>query len=168
MPWMIYFFSSFLLLSEVTPSHEFHLSNTEVRVNTIEQKVQVTSKIFIDDLELALEDFSSKKLKLFVENEATGLDSILNAYINANIQFDLSDSAISLNFIGKEMSDDLAAVWCYMEADYSDLKQEWKVSNTILRDQYEDQRNMTVIKKDDKKLAHWFFDYSYYQDSIKF
>ncbi len=167
MPWMIYLFSSFLLFFEATPSHEFHLSNTEVRVNTVDKKVQVTAKIFIDDLELAIEDFSSKKLKLFVENEAIELDSILNAYINANIQFDLSERPISLNFIGKEMSDDLAAVWCYMEGGYTELKQEWTVSNTILRDQYDDQRNMTVIKKDDKKLAHWFFDYSYYQDSIK-
>ena len=51
-----------LLLMSVLPQHEFHISKTTIRYVAEREQVQVEMHIFLDDLELALEEAGSPKL----------------------------------------------------------------------------------------------------------
>lgn len=127
--------------------HEFHVSKCEIDYNTSENALQITLHIFLDDLELSMEAQGAEKQFLCTEKELEGADNVYFDYLKKNFQISLNNGKIvKYQWIGKEISDDLAAVWTYLEitnvTDLSDIS----VKNTVLMDVHDDQKNIVQIK----------------------
>ena len=65
-----------------SPMHEFHLSNTIVNYNSEEKAIQITMRIFIDDLELALQGIGHDSLKLCTSKEKQSAEQHVFEYIH--------------------------------------------------------------------------------------
>lgn len=128
--------------------HEFHLSNTEVRYNVDEEALQITTRIFIDDLEESLGKQGHKGLYLCTEQEPEHAETLLEEYLIDNIQITVDEEIQSFTYLGKEISDDLIAVWCYMEILNITPKSEISVSNNVLLKDFSDQKNIVKIQVD--------------------
>jgi hypothetical protein len=62
-------------------------------------------------------------------------------------------------FVGKELSDDFLAVWCYIEFPTTVSKgQKCTISNRILLDLYSDQRNIMDIRMNSTQKEYTIFD----------
>lgn len=151
-------FFSFLcgtpLASEV---HEFHLSRTTINYDTEEKAIQISTSIFIDDLELALKENGYDSLKICTRKEKENAEFLIHEYLNEHLVINIDGAELAFSFLGKELSDDLAAVWCYLEVyDVSDFK-ETSITNTILIDQFDDQKNITMVQIDKERIAHILF-----------
>ena len=138
----------FTTWSASTNVHDYHLSNTEVRYNQEEQALQITTRIFIDDLEQALADQGHSKLFLCLENEAAHADSLVGQYLFDNIFISINDKQVYLSYLGKEISDDLAAVWCYLEISDVELINALEIENNVLLKTFGDQKNIINLKLD--------------------
>ena len=137
--------------------HEFHLSKTTINYNTEEKAIQVSTRIFIDDLELSLKELGYDSLKICTRKEKETAEQHIQDYINEHLVVKMGGSDLNFTFLGKEQSDDLAAVWCYLEAHDVSAFSKMSISNTILISQFEDQKNITMIQVDKEKVAHLLF-----------
>ena len=143
------FISIFFLLfsgSTFVQMHEFHLSKCTIDYKEDQKAIQISMHIFIDDLEQALEAQGVDSLYIGSEKEAETTDKYIANYLEQRLEININDSdKFEQNFIGKETSDDLTAVWCYVEITGVKKLRSIHVKNQILQEIFDDQKNITKI-----------------------
>lgn len=140
----------FILLSLFTvPRHDFHVSVALAEVKP--GRVEVTAKLFTDDLERALEQKHSLSIRLGWEDEHPATDSLLAVYLEEHLQITPSKSR---QFIGKEVENELTYI--YVEFFTEEAPAELEIRNRLLFDLFEDQRNLFNLKKGDLSRSAYF------------
>jgi len=158
MPSILVFLMFLIFGAAASDAHEFHLSKTTINYDTEEMAIQISTSIFIDDLELALlEEYDQDSLKICTRKEREDAEQWIHEYLKEKLIVRIDDAELELTFLGKEQSDDLAAVWCYLEAYEVPEFREISVTNTILTSQFDDQKNITMVQVDKKRIAHILF-----------
>lgn len=132
-------------------THPIHISRTEINVASKDKEIQISARIYIDDLELALKQANKKPIKLFVANEAKDVDKVVAAYISSKLKIQVDGKVLAFEMIGREQSEDFLAVWCYLQAPIQKIPTSIVVDNHILHDIYDDQKNMVEITIDGKR-----------------
>ena len=140
------------------PLHDFHVSKTDLNYKTSQEALQITVHVFIDDLELALEDYGSSNMNLFTKSESLSADSLIAVYLNKSLEIKIDKEAIAPVYIGKEISDDLSAAWCYLEFENLSPFKSMSLKNSILNELFEDQKNIVNFKIDSKSKAFHIMD----------
>ena len=96
-------------------------------------------KLFTDDLEKGLEEFSGMKLDLVDSEFSAKSDSAISNYVDTYFQLS-STSIIDLQYIGSEKDYDVT--WIYLESDKTSADTEINVSNELLMSVYSDQTHI--------------------------
>lgn len=137
-----------LFSAPLRADHDIHLSMSEIRFNEATSSFEVAIKIFIDDLELAIEKQEHVTgLKIGTEKEASGADQYISAYLERHFSITIDGVKLTPDFLGKEVTDDLLAVWCYVEfPQKASTARSCVLSNNILLEVYQDQRNIMDIQ----------------------
>ena len=103
---------SFFLLTSFY--HKFYVSISEVNHNKETAAVEISMKIFTDDLEAALEEMTTQKLWIGdPERELAATDSLLAIYFDKKLTISINEEEKEAIFIGKELEADVT--WCYLE-----------------------------------------------------
>ena len=136
----------FLLCSFAPTMHKYYLSLTEVAINTEKHTLDVSSKLFIDDLELELNKLSLKKtdLSAVVKNKET--EALLFSYLKNNFKVNVGGKLPDLQYVGYEIEGD--AVWCYMEVVNFNGNGTISILNTLLYDSFPEQSNLLNVSLD--------------------
>lgn len=143
------YFSLFNLSLE-EEKHAFHASITLVEFNQNSQNLQVTSKLFTDDLERALENATGKKIRL--ENGADTYKAAIQDYITKHFKISKCFVDPTTIFVGYETEFDLTYV--YLEISGKNSRPVFDIKNTTFFELYDDQSNIvTVHWKDQRKSA---------------
>jgi len=136
-------------------AHDFHLSKTDIHYRSESQSLQVTIHAFIDDTQLALEAIDSLEYKLMEQSEHALADSILGVYLTNNFIVKADGVPLEFNYLGKEASDDIEGLYAYMEVEGLTIPKQLEVTNKILMEQFDDQKNIIkVMMDDDNKAFH--------------
>lgn len=139
-------------------THEFHLSNSELKYKSSSDEIQLSLKIFIDDLETALAARGVEGLYIGTEKESDESINYVGEYLSDVFRISTSSEDLKAEIIGTELSEDLAALWCYvrfpMENDCSKIM----VTNTILTELFDDQKNIVSFKTESGKRDFFTFD----------
>ena len=132
--------------------HKFYVSISEVNHNAENASLEISMKIFTDDLEDALEVGASKKIWLGdPEREVPETDSLLANYLERKLTFTVNGEAQTPIFIGKELEADVT--WCYLEIkDVTDLKS-IAIDNRLFLDLFDEQKNLVHIYANDKEKS---------------
>jgi hypothetical protein len=141
-----------LLLLSLTSkaAHPFYISTTEIKWNQGKNRIEISTKLFIDDLELALSAFSKKTV--FLEQVDTQLVAL---YFLQHVKIE-SGSKGQLTFVGIQKDED--ALWIFAEIPKtSKLPKELIVQNTLLLDVIESQKNIVRFEGNGKK-QNFIFD----------
>jgi len=149
-------FYLYILLSAFV-AHDFHLSKTEVRYKEDISAVQVSTHIFIDDLEMVLAEYGHADLELFTKRENPKADQFIYEYIQASLLIEVDGRPLEFEWVGKEISEDLAAVWCYLEIPNVQIREEMHLLNKVLHDVFDDQKNVVSFQYNSNKKQHMFF-----------
>ncbi len=137
--------------------HKYHVGKCLIDYNREEQALQVSLFMFLDDLEAALRAQGADHLFLCTEREVEKAEVYLERYLTKHLEFVINDIPQPYVFIGKESSEDLLGVWCYVEVtEVSNMK---KISfrNDVLMEIYDDQKNVIIFKGPDNKEASYLF-----------
>ena len=140
-------------------AHDVHLSNTEIHYKTDQKAIQLSIHMFIDDLEDAIETESNEKLILFSDKESPAADSLILNYIERNLKIKIDDRDAESIYIGREISDDLSAIWTYIEFENIETFKNITVENSFLLEMFDDQKNMIQLKVDNKRKAFHILDH---------
>ena len=128
--------------------HDIHISLCEMRFNESSSSFEVSLKIFIDDLETAIrEEKKVTGLHIGTAKEIADAEGYIADYISHHFSITIDDVRLIPSFLGKEVSEDLIAVWCYIEFKLPDASgKKCTVSNDILMHLYADQKNIMDIR----------------------
>jgi hypothetical protein len=141
-------FFGLILLSFVgltSTTHKFYVSLTQIDVNKDTHKLEISTRIFTDDLQAAVFEISGKKLGLGTDNVLPGADSLLFAYLNSTMNFRQDGKNLVINFIGKEVEADVT--WIYLETKEGILlKMPIEITNSTLQERFPDQKNLVNLK----------------------
>ena len=139
-------------------THDIHICLTELKFNETSSSFQISIKIFIDDLELALSKEGTSGLFIGTPKETSGADAFIEGYLNRHFKIDIDGMPLELVFLGKELSEDLQAIWCYVEVEAQPvLGKKCTLSNDILFSLYDDQRNIMDIRMSQSQKDYIIF-----------
>jgi hypothetical protein len=165
-------FFSLILLGVLLPGeisdHKFYVSKCLIEYVEEEQSIQVTLHLFLDDLENALKKRGAGDLFLCTSKEEAEADSLVAQYIAQKLSLNIEGEPIELNFLGKEISDDFAGVWCYLEALHIQAPKKLEVSNKILTEMFDEQQNIVSIRYEGKKENYFLFTKDKYSETAYF
>ncbi|MCD4711231.1 MAG: hypothetical protein K8R52_10315, partial [Bacteroidales bacterium] len=95
--------------------HEFYVSLTEIRYNPETERIEVSMRIFPDDLDRALLQKTGIHTQLATELEPPGADSLLMEYLLESFSIVVNGDRTLLHYLGKEQ--EANAIWCYLESE---------------------------------------------------
>ena len=124
--------------------HKYYISVTQIDYLQNKQSVQITTRIFIDDLEKLLRERYDETITLASVNEPSTTDLYIERYLNEKIKIKINNKEASLSFIGKEY--DIDIVKCYLEIEDVKKIESFEISNEVLFDLYRDQQNIIKTK----------------------
>lgn len=123
-----------------------------VDYNTANQSLEVSLKVFTDDIEKSLEGMGAEKLRLGSPREFSASDSILTTYLNHRISFFVNDEQMAFSFVGKEVELD-NTTWCYLEVENVPAMKQLTIRNKVLFELFEDQTNLVNVFVDEHKKS---------------
>lgn len=135
-----------MLLFSFTTLHKYYLSVTNMQYSEKTDSFQITSRIFIDDLEEALEERYGINAELATSDEAKVSNAYIEKYFRAKFAIELNGEIAKYTFLGKKYEEDV--VICYLELkniNFTDL-QSISIQNEILTDLFEEQQNVVHLK----------------------
>ncbi len=122
------------------------MGKTEITVNDRSQRLEITQFVFIDDLESAIIELGYPFQHLGTSKELSTADSLIHLYIDTHLSITQGKSSTNqqLQFVGKEISDDLTGLFIYFtqEIDPNSDTSSYIVTNTTLIEQFDDQVNL--------------------------
>lgn len=127
-----------------TAVHKYYVSVTQIDFIPEKQSVQVTSRIFIDDLEKLLRERYDEKITLATKNESPKVNAYIEKYLKDKLKIKINNKESNLNFIGKQYDTDI--VKCYLEIEDIKTIETIEISNQILFDIFSDQQNIIKTK----------------------
>lgn len=145
--WWVVLIFGILVPSLSRADHPIHISLCELRLNTSSNAFEVSIKIFIDDLELALEPAGHRGLFIGTEKESPAADQAITDYLRKHVWIEVDGRRLTPVFHGKEVTEDFQAVWCYVE--YPGVpggSRICQITNDVLLEIYDDQRNIMDIR----------------------
>lgn len=136
-----------LLFISVWVAHPFHVSVCEINVNPENESLEISQRIFLDDLENALRKTSGwSTLDVVHPSDQKKFDALLQKYVTNHLTILVNGQEKTLSYLGHEVEAD--AMWCYIEVAGVNNVKDIEVESTILLETFEDQMNLIHIKKD--------------------
>lgn len=131
--------------------HPYHVSVSEIHYDDETKAIQITERIFVDDLEEALRKSIGDPL-FVVMDDSLKTHQYIQSYFLSNFKFKVNGQVTSYNYLGGEMDNDV--IWCYLEI--TDMKQPESIqlTNTLLTETYDDQKNLVHFKINGEKKSY--------------
>ena len=135
-----------IVVSLVSLMHSFHVSVSDMKYKEEHKSIQVSTRIFLDDLELALRNFSGQQsLDILEKSEWESVQNMLGEYLLTKVTLkDEKGRVYELHYLGAEVEDDV--MWCYLEVEKVKKIKSITVTNTILHEVWEDQENLVHFR----------------------
>lgn len=105
---LVVFFSSFN-----DKKHPYYISLVDVKYNSKQMSLQISTRMFTNDLEDALRKTSNTNIDILNPKVKSQADSILFTYIKQRLNFTVNGKKQKLSFIGYEKEDE--SIWAYLE-----------------------------------------------------
>jgi hypothetical protein len=135
------FFGVFFLTLTSFGFHKFYVAVYQINYAPEKEMLQITSRIFADDLNKALEKKYTKKHYLGTNKESPEDLVLLKKYLSENLIIKVNGQSKAMNFLSKEMEGDVLISYLSMK-DISKLKS-LEVHNAVLVDWDSEQQNIT-------------------------
>lgn len=121
--------------------HAYYVSVSEIYHNPKNSSLEISMKIFIDDLELAIRKFENSEFAISDQGTGAGTKKSIEAYLFDKFKIEIYEQPADMRMIGYELEDD--AVLCYIEIEKVREINQVNISNSIICEIYEEQINLT-------------------------
>ena len=154
-----------IALTLVGFKHQYFVSIYELQYNTEFKTVELSARIFTEDLESTMNKIGAGKLNLGEANEVEDADKILEKYFLEKIAVNVNGKDIEFKYLGKEQEKELT--WLYFEGEGNGQFAEVEVENKSLSELTDQQTNITyVIRVDEDRTL--LLNKSEWKQSVEF
>ncbi len=140
------------LCCSYSKAHRYYFSLTEIKITTAKPTIELSCKLFTDDVEDALLKLTHRKMDLMASQENKTVQQQVNNYFQERIRMEVNNVPCKIGLIGFETENDVT--WFYLEADAVAVKTahaKIKITNTLLYDFLEDQTNVMSVRWNEKE-----------------
>jgi hypothetical protein len=109
--------------------------------------LQITSRIFQDDFEVALKGMGENYQPLG-NTDKTKTNEVLGAFFKEHLQLKIDGTPVMPRFLGFEIEENV--IWFYLEVEKISVLTEIQLSYSVLIDTFNDQINLVHIKYHDQ------------------
>ena len=134
-----------------TADHPYHMGAVEVEYNDAEQRIEISCKLFVDDVERVIAQEMQKNIALKLDENRATANPAVASYLLKNLKVYINNTMVPLSFLGYEVESD--AVYIYVEGNQAPKPGSIKVENTLLYDLFKDQLHIVHIICEGKRYS---------------
>lgn len=138
---------AFISLCSFTVIHKHYLSLTQLKYVEETSSLQLTTEIFIDDLEMVLRERYSDEIRLDEGKMDDLANNSIKTYLADKLAIWVNNEKIDFNFLGFEFKND--KIVCYLEAENVPEISTFDVSNEVLFEMFPKQQNVVKLQIND-------------------
>ena len=136
-------FALLFLTTSAFTLHKFYMAVYQINYAPEKKMLQITSRIFIDDLNKTLEKKYNKKFNLGDENDSAEESVLVKEYLASHFSIKVNNQSKPMNFLSKELDDDVLV--CYWNIKGISKINSLEIYNTVLTDWLPDQKNLVHV-----------------------
>ncbi|WP_224999943.1 DUF6702 family protein [Cesiribacter sp. SM1] len=135
---------NYLFLLIVGWFHPLHLSVSEVVLNPKSGSLEISHRIFLDDLEADLQERYGNQIDLINPSDPALVQELVGSYLNQHFRLQVNGKAVQAQYLGFEVEED--AIWAYMEVPKVRQLSSINVHNSLFFKRFNDQVNLVNVK----------------------
>ncbi|WP_445722782.1 DUF6702 family protein [Flavobacterium sp.] len=132
--------------------HKFYVSVTQIDYVAKKNRVEITSRIFIDDLNKVLEKKYNKKIHLASNREIPEAKDLVKSYLKEKMSVSINNKPVEMQFLSTEIDNDVLI--CYLKVSFSEKITTFGFENSILTEMFSDQQNLLHTDINDEKSSY--------------
>ena len=132
--------------------HPFYVSVTEIHHNAKERSLEISCKVFSDDMENILKQNYKVAVDFTDQKQHQQIDKLMYDYFSKHLALSSDGKPVKLNYVGFEK--DSESVYCYLEATSIHAVKKIDVSNSILHDLTPEQINIMHVTVGGNRKSH--------------
>lgn len=134
----------------VATMHPFYISVTEINHNATDKTLEISCKIFVDDMEEVLRKLNQTKVDLSEAKNQVQNNKMIEAYVKQHLAVTADGRSVPLQYVGFEKEKE--SVYCYFEVTNVPSVKKIELTNSLLQDLTDQQINiMHVTVKGERK-----------------
>ncbi|WP_396150755.1 DUF6702 family protein [Flavobacterium sp.] len=134
--------------------HKFYVGVFQIDYFKEKKAVQITARLFIDDLEKALYKKHNKHIYITTKDEIAEANTLIANYLSEKLKIKINNKSQSLQFLTKEQEDNI--VICYLKIPFKDNIKDLEITNTVLSDIFKEQQNLVHLNLNSNKKTLLF------------
>ena len=146
-----YFFFIAVLCSFSFATHKFYTAIYQINFVPKKKMVQITARIFIDDINEALEKKFNRKSFLATEKETPEDLVCLKKYLAENFSLKINGQQKPMIFVSKEIEDTILI--CYLKCTDVSKINTIEVKNSIITEVHDEQQNIIQATINNQKSS---------------
>lgn len=123
--------------------HPFYVSVTEINHNAKDKILEISCKLFTNDLETVLEKNLHTKVDLSSPADKKAAEGYIAAYIIKNLQIKVDGKPVPLQFVGSEKEQE--ATWSYFQVNNMPSVKNIALTNSLLYDGFDKEINIMHV-----------------------
>ena len=138
----IYILTTFFLFALTSFSaHKFYMGIYQINYAPEKKMLQITTRIFVEDLNKALEKKYKKATHLGTAKETAEDVILMQKYLAEKFKIKVNGTAVTMNYLSKEMESDV--IICYLNVRGISKVKTLDTYNAVLIDWDQEQQNIT-------------------------
>lgn len=129
--------------------HKFYTAIYKIDYNASKKRVEITTRIFTDDLNTAISKKYNRKSTLNSENETLEDIEFLKKYFSEKIILNINGKPKPMRFLSKEVEENVLV--CYFNCDEISKIKTFEITNSTLTEIFEEQQNIVQLNIKNKK-----------------
>ena len=127
------------------PPHPFFVSITELTIE--DDTLQISIRVFSDDVETALNDFHGDQVFLNVDQASFDHFKRISAYLQSTFRISHAAKDLKVDWLGHEFEDDVC--WIYGDVPLNDDPSILFIMNRMLMNVFDSQQNLIHYNSED-------------------
>lgn len=129
--------------------HKFYTAIYKIDFNASKKRVEITTRIFVDDLNTALSKKYNRKTALNSDKETVEDLEFLKKYLSEKIIININGKPKPMRFLSKEVDDNVLV--CYFNCDAISKIKTFEITNSSLSEIFDGQQNIVQLNINNKK-----------------
>lgn len=131
--------------------HPLYIAVTEINLNPSDKTLEVSCKLFSDDLEQILEKNNHVQLDIASQKDKAIFDQYIPVYVKNHLSLSVDGKAVTLSYLGFEKEKESA--YCYFQVENISSVKKIEITNTLLYDYTSGQINIMHVTVNAKRQS---------------
>lgn len=141
---MVNILIQWMLTGMLSMAHPFFMSVIDINHNPKDATLEISVRIFSDDLEKTLQQYSKQKINILSRNDKAIVEKSLLAYMTEHLKLTVNGKPVFFSLVGYEQQ--MESTWCYFEIEKQPVVNQVAIDCSMLYDYETNQINIIHVK----------------------